>query len=146
MPEGWVAAFHNLDLPARAIEAAKTAENVVVDSDGVGISEVRCECLGTAKAVDVSDVTCVRLRTASGSERNYLLCARVVGEQALVHPGDFEGETPVHGSTFDPNHLELKDLHADCVSEAPPRKRVRRTKAEKEWAADAEADTGEVLR
>ena len=70
MPEGWVAAFHNLDLPARAIDAAKTAENVVVDSDGVGISEVQCECLGAAKAVDVSDLTCVRLRTATGSERN----------------------------------------------------------------------------
>ena len=105
MPEGWVAALHNLDLPARAIDAAKTAEHVVVDSDGVGISEVQCTCLGAAKAVDVSDVLCVRLRTANGSERNYILCARVVGEQALVHPGNFEGETAVHGSMFDPHHL-----------------------------------------
>ena len=43
MPEGWVAAFHNLDLPARAIDAAKTAEKMV-DPDGIGISEVHCEC------------------------------------------------------------------------------------------------------
>ena len=50
MPEGWVAAFHNLDLPATAVDAAKTAEHVVVDSDGVGISEVQCKCLGARKS------------------------------------------------------------------------------------------------
>ena len=83
MPEGWVATFHNLDLHARAMDEAKTAEKMV-DPDGIGISEVHCECLGAAKAVDDADLTCVRLRTTAGSKRNYLLCARVVGEKALV--------------------------------------------------------------